>query len=108
VSGQVRQRLPEVLVKGIEAISRDQQLSAQERYTAMVAGIFGYIMFQAAEEIACTQYALPEDQWLRLAQAFTDLDADRIAAVNYGLSFMNAGPSSYPAEPVPQPGEGAS
>lgn len=96
---KVKQRLPEVYVKGIEAIAKDKTLSAEERCSAMVLAAFGGIMWQATPPGGMAwDYAIPKDQWERLAGAFISLDEDRIAAVNYGLSWMNSGPAAYEEE----------
>jgi hypothetical protein len=95
---KVKQRLPEVYVKGIETIAKDKSLSAKERFSAMVLAVFGGIMFQAAPAGMAWDYAIPKDQWERLAGAFISLDDDAIAAVNYGLSWMNSGPGAYEEE----------
>lgn len=99
---RVKQRLPEVYVKGIEAIAKDKTLSAQERFSAMVLAAFGGIMFQAAPAGNAMDYAIPKDQWERLAGAFISLDEDAIAAVNYGLSWVNSGPSAYEEDETSQ------
>jgi len=92
---QVREPLPESLMKAIRATVASPDATAQEKLEAVVLIAHGYGMWAGQRALDPTRYAIPEAQWgeiSTLLQAVPDGDVDK---VNMALDWMNIGPSGY-------------
>jgi hypothetical protein len=92
---QIRQPLPESLMKAIRATVASPDATPGEKLEAVVLMAHGYGLWAASVGINPTGYAIPNEQWgaiSTLLMAVPDGDIDR---VNMALEWMNLGPSGY-------------
>jgi hypothetical protein len=98
VSEQIKKPLPDSLMKAIKAAVESPDLTPREKFEAAVLVTHGYGMFTAAEKIDPTAYAIPEEQWVAIADMMQTLKGDDpLSQVNMALDWMNIGPSGYKA-----------
>jgi hypothetical protein len=98
---QKRVVLPEVTLRAVRSIGRDESLTPTERMESMVVVAFGGIWWASKESIDGRDWAIPEAQWREVAELLVGLTpASEVGRVNYGLTWMNIGPSAYAEEPV--------
>ena len=91
-----RLTLPADLLAVIKTISSDADLPPRARLLGVLTLVWGWSFYTGHEQIDPTAMALPESQWVQVAQLLHDgVAADSLAGVNLALSFMNSGPSSY-------------
>lgn len=83
--------LPEAVMRCLEAIAADEQLSPADRIAGAVHLINGWAWYETQQDIDPTQIAIPTAQWHRVCTAL----AHGPDAVNLGLEFMNYGPSAF-------------
>lgn len=88
---QVRRPLPDSLMKAIRAVTENEEASTQERFEAVVLIATGYGLFQHAESVNPTGYAIPEEQWREVSGWLINMSP----GVNAALDWMNLGPSAY-------------
>jgi hypothetical protein len=99
MSEQIKKPLPESLMKAIKATVESPDATAREKFEAVVLITHGYGLFSMAEKLDPTAYAIPEEQWVAIADMLSAVsDGDAIAKVNVSLDWMNVGPSGYKPE----------
>lgn len=97
---QTRKPLPESLMKTIRVIVTSA-MSGQDKFEAVLLIANSYGLYAEAESLDPTNYAMPHDQWLSIADLLAEhLSDDPTTQVNAVLSWMNIGPSSYVPEEV--------
>jgi hypothetical protein len=96
---QTKVPLPDSLMKAIRATVNSPDLSAPEKFEAVVLVVHGYGLFAAnTGSIDPRAYAIPEAQWTELGELMQSLGDGPIAKVNMSLEWMNIGPSGYKPE----------
>lgn len=98
---QIKKPLPESLMKAITVTVQSPDLTAQEKFEAVVLMAHGYGLFTAASgSIDPRAYAIPEEQWGAISGMLraASKTADPISQVNWALDWMNIGPSGYKPE----------
>jgi hypothetical protein len=98
VKEQFQFTLPPVAMDAIRAILADTTMSTQRRFEAVVVLVFGWSLWERQESVDPTMVAIPNDQWESICGWMTNLETDPIARVNYGLGWMNSGPTSFTRE----------
>jgi hypothetical protein len=101
VSGQIRKPLPESLMKAIKATAESPDLTAQEKFEAVVLTVHGYGLFARNDGSIDPQgFAIPEQQWGAISDMIraASRTTDPISQVNWALDWMNVGPSGYKPE----------
>lgn len=94
---QVRKPLPESLMKAIRVVVTNEEAHRQERFDAVLLLVTGYGLFEQAESIDPTRFAIPEEQWHEVSGLLTNMakEASGLSGVNAALGWMNSGPSAY-------------
>lgn len=92
---QIRQPLPESLMKAIRAVVESPYSTAREKFEAVVLIAHGYGLYSALEEFSPTHYAIPEEQWNAIGEMLQTIPGQRVERVNAALEWMNIGPSGY-------------
>ena len=95
VKEQHRFTLPQSAMDAIKAITADTSMSTGRRFEATIVLIFGWGLWEQQTSIDPTRTAIPQGQWETICGWLTHLESDPIGAVNYGLGFMNSGPSAF-------------
>ena len=98
MSEQIKEPLPESLMKAIRATVQSVDLTAREKFSAVVLITTGYGLYCAQEAIRPTGYAIPEKQWGAIAEMLMTLADSDISKVNMSMEWMNVGPSGYKPE----------
>jgi len=101
MSKPFRKPLPESLMKAIKATTESPDLTAQEKFEAVVLTVHGYGLFAKNDgSIDPQAYAIPEEQWCAIGDLIREASrtADPISQVNWALDWMNVGPSGYTPE----------
>jgi hypothetical protein len=94
-AAQIRQPLPESLMKAIRATVASPDASVAEKLEAVVIMAHGYGLWAKAERIVPSDYAIPEEQWATISALLQALYDDELGTVNMALDWMNIGPSGY-------------
>ena len=92
---QIKEPLPESLMKAIKASVESPDLTAEEKFAAAVLIAHGYGLYLAQERLNPTAYAIPEEQWTAICGMLQTTKTGDIAQVNVGMDWMNVGPSGY-------------
>jgi hypothetical protein len=82
-------------MKAIRAVVESPDMSAQEKFDAVVLMAHGYGLFSAQATLNPTGYAIPEAQWNTVSGLLMTLAEDHISQVNVAMDWMNIGPSGY-------------
>jgi hypothetical protein len=94
-AAQIRQPLPESLMKAIRAVIEFPYSTAQEKFEAVVLMTHGYGLWHAQTDIKPSAYAIPEEQWAAISEMLMAVPDGDIGKVNMALDWMNLGPSGY-------------
>jgi hypothetical protein len=97
--------LPPSLMRAIKLICTDAETKPEQAYTGAVLIAFGYGLWEQQEIVDPTSVAIPEEQWGEICQLLIDMKASEmsdISRVNFGLSWMNQGPSGFKPEGAAQ------
>jgi len=94
--------LPEVLMRAIKLLCTDEETEPERAYVGAVLIAFGFGLWEQQETFDPTSIAIPEEQWGAICQLLTDMKGSDIGRVNYGLSWMNQGPSGFKPEEAAQ------
>lgn len=87
--------LPESLMAAIAAVTADESVSPQDRFEAAVLITYGYALYSEADGIDGRNELLPKRQWEAICRMLTDIrPGSAVDRVNYGLSWVNIGPSA--------------
>lgn len=99
---QIKKPLPDSLMKAMKAMAESPDATPSEKVEAAVLIAHGYGLFTKYDgSIDPTGYAIPKEQWGAISELLMSLGvSDPINQVNYALTWMNIGPSSYEAEEV--------
>lgn len=92
---QIKQPLPESLMKAIKASVESPDLTPHEKFAAVILITHGYGLYLAQERINPTAYAIPEEQWCAISEMLMTLPDGDLNKVNMALQWMNVGPSGY-------------
>jgi hypothetical protein len=93
--------LSEVTLRALRSIAADTSVDPVERMESVIVVAFGGIWWSAQDGIDGREWAIPEAQWKQVAELLLQLTpASEVGRVNYALTWMNIGPSSYAEEPV--------
>jgi hypothetical protein len=98
---QVRKPLPRSLMRAIKDVLADRELTLAERFEAVLLITHGYGLWQQADSLEVSAYAIPEEQWQRIATLLQEAAApsgDDLSDVQVTLAWMNTGPSAYKEE----------
>lgn len=87
--------LPESLMLAVRAITDDASMAPNHRFFGVLMVIWGFAWYERQAAVDPTAIALPSAQWQEICGWFTGMDDDPVARVNFGLSWMNSGPSAY-------------
>jgi len=90
--------LPDVLMRAIKLICTDPETEPERACVAAVLISFGFGLWEQQESFDPRSVAIPEQQWGEICQLLIDLKGSDVTRVNYGLSWMNQGPSGYKQE----------
>lgn len=90
--------LPASLINAIrtltESTTQEGGLAVGDAYVATVILSHGWALWERQESFDPTGVQIPSHQWEQICGLLTAMKGDDISAVNYGLSWMNQGPSS--------------
>jgi hypothetical protein len=86
--------LPDSVMEAITAIT-ESGMPPEKAYTAVVILAFGWALWQRQEEFDPTSVQIPKSQWLDISGALVSMKGSDIDRVNWGLAWMNQGPSAY-------------
>jgi hypothetical protein len=92
---QIRQPLPESLMKAIRATVASPDATAQEKFEAVVLIAHGYGLWAKETGLNPTGYAIPEEQWAAISEMLMAVPDGDVGKVNMALDWMNLGPSGY-------------
>jgi hypothetical protein len=92
---QIREPLPESLMKAIRATIASPEATAQEKFEAVLIMVHGYGMWSALVALDPTRYAIPEEQWTTISTLLMAVPNGDTDKVNMALDWMNVGPSGY-------------
>jgi hypothetical protein len=97
---QIKKPLPDSLMKAVRAIVKSPDATAWEKVESVVLIAHGYGLFTKYDgTIDPTAYAVPKEQWSEISELLMSVsDGDAIEKVNWALTWMNVGPSSYEPE----------
>lgn len=89
--------LPDSLMRAIELIIKDADTEPERSYVAALMITFGHALWKEQGEAPFDPrtVAIPDEQWTTIAGWFTERPGSDVDRVNWGLSWMNAGPSAW-------------
>lgn len=93
-----RVTLPDYLMRAIELVAADEQTNPQASFAAAVLISFGWALYERLDSLDPTGVQIPAEQWRQICghlSAMSKHHSSDLDRVNYGLSWMNQGPSSF-------------
>lgn len=87
--------LSDEAMAAIKAITSSPDLDPATAFVATILFTFGCALWDRAERFDPRSVAIPSEQWEEICGQLTQLKGSVINQVNYGLDWVNQGPSSF-------------